>query len=257
MSGQYQESVTDHASLFFDDDQSSKLLTSGTAWLETYCRLYEKRVRKLTETTAAEMYLWPFMPPPAFEETFALRIEEGELYRPAFGESADAQLRLELPSTPNPMVRVRFGVDIAVDLVRKKGSIRALAGNEERSLPGGEIRITLCRDGDEWVVAVEGKLLLRVHATEAALPVSVEVQSGYVMLIMAQSLAPVSSFIFFERPEGERIRAIDRARNHYRFEWGLRAIRVTKPKFSRASCCCVAAFGMTEERHDFRRHLLE
>ena len=32
---------------------------------------------------------------------------------------------------------------------------------------------------------------------------------------------------------------------------------LTKPKLSRASCSGVAAFGMTEERHDFLRHLLQ
>lgn len=212
--------------IFFDPVQARVLLAQGPGWLSDYCDLYQARMEELSRPAEAASHLWPFMPPPAYEEAFALSIQAGETYGPAFGETEQALFLLDMGQDDQAEAVIGLAPDRQVRLVRSGGRVRVESAGQGVDLPGPEVRITLRRHGGHWLAAAEGLVVAQWPAQSATLEPELRVLAGQVALVMAQSLAPVPSFIFFDTAQGDRIIPLPRERNPYRFEWGLRAIRV-------------------------------
>jgi hypothetical protein len=212
--------------IFFDATQGRQLLDLGPAWLEAYCDLYETQMTKLADPQGPPFHLWHHMPPPAYEQTFGLMLEAGETYVPVFSTSSDAQFHLDFGLDEKVAATVSFGPDARVKLVRDDTTLRAVVNKTVTVFKRLEARITLARVGNDWVLAVEGQPLHHVAASGPDLPCSLHCEIGRIAVVSAQSSAPAPAHVFFDQAQGERVVVLERARNPYRFDWGLRSIRI-------------------------------
>lgn len=216
--------------IFFTPDEVHTLLDRHPPdWIASYCALYETRMAELDDPGQKSAHLWSFMPPPAYEGTFALIVKAGERYCPSFGASSEALILIDMTGGLEhtaSTAQLQLSPTASLSCDYQDGTITINHGDKTIALKGPELRVTLRRAGPEWHIAAGGDLLAKLPANTETLTPTLQVLDGQVAVVMAQSLAPQPGFVFFDCAQGERIVALPRERNPYRFEWGLRAIRV-------------------------------
>ena len=212
--------------IFFTQEQSRQILENTASTLNKYCDLYQKRMAEISDPGASLGKLWAYMPPPAYDHTYGIKIDKGETYQPSFGESSDFSFLLDLSQDRMATVFVKLDENHIVKLRRHRKRLRAICGRRSGDLKTLEINLTARRIDDEWVVAIEGEIIAQFTAPANRLAPEISVQRGHIFLVMAQSLAPRASFIFFDTDQGDRTEKLERERNAYRFKWGLRSIRL-------------------------------
>ncbi len=217
---------TSQLPIFFTIDQVTELVSGGAEWLTDYCDIYQRRMNELTDFSNQGAHLWHFMPPPSYEDRYGLVLMKGDTYIPAFGASSQLYLLLELCPSQEAGVIIDLGLGAALELVRNGDQVTCTMKGNEITVQGTQIRVTANHNKTSWIVGVEGQTICHFKARNKVVEPKVELRNGSAAVVMAQSLAPLPSFVFFDCAQGERIQRLPAERNPYRFEWGLRSIRV-------------------------------
>ena len=198
-------------------------LGSDAGWLAAWCDLYAAGCAALAEPGHEEFHLWPFMPPPAYEETVALVLPEGAVWPASFGAAGDWLLVLALPE--GARTRLRLG-GTGLDLARDTAGITATFDGRTAEFSGDEAQVSLRPAAGRLHLAVNGRLVGALPAGAEPPRPEIHARTGETLLIMAQSLAPVPDVLVFDAVLAPDHRRIPRERNAYRFAWGLRSLRI-------------------------------
>lgn len=230
--------MTHYDSILLSPDAAAAALRNP-AWLGPWCDLYEARCRALSEPGNEEFHLWPFMPPPAYEETVGMAIPEGEVWPASFGAARDWLVVVALAT--GGRAQLVLG-KVALDLFHDGTDLVARFGSAEVQFPGDEAQISLRAAGGHLHLAVNGAFLGRLSPDVVPRP-QLRAIGGECVLIMAQGLGTshdtlsdtwpdtwpgtLPDTLIFDAVLAPDHRRLSRERNAYRFAWGLRSLRLS------------------------------